>query len=307
MVEIMRVVNKNINIHILEQKSREEFPDTTKQVLWLADTTYSFGPLDITNELKGDSIDRLVWVGLPGITTRTRSYGWGYLEYVDENTLELTHTFAETVQLKEPVIVGNLNNNGLVDVIIATNFYASSKILWYEATDKTGDSFNFKDSIRFSVWNYNDPLLRKMIITNDINGNGYNEILLANSWYMDGLTLYQYYRYYLVEYNPEKDILEIKWTTECSSPPNPNITVWANADLLSSGAGCDCGDIDGDGLEDILINGGRHVEIWKNYGGDIYGKIYEWTDSTYQTLFTLMTVSGAGGQRSGLTPSLVRR
>jgi hypothetical protein len=58
----------------------------------------------------------------------------------------------------------------------------------------------------------------------------------------------------------------------------------ANDYIYVNGGDIDYGDTDGDSMNELVICGGRHIEVWDAVGDNQFERMWEWTDPTYYTI-----------------------
>jgi len=133
--------NDTAHLRIYEQSESTSFFDN---LVWQNDTLYiTIYNLGVTNKLKGDGVDRILGAGIPWLSKPTKAYGWYYYTCVGDNQYEILNTYAESTRVGSAMDIGDINGNGLTDVVVTTP--ESIYIYIYESIDS-------EDTI-FERWN----------------------------------------------------------------------------------------------------------------------------------------------------------
>jgi len=218
----------------------------------------------ITNKLKSDSIDRILGKGIPGISNTVYGNGFYYYECSGDNTYYMK-TFAEsTSTVTEGFEFGDLNGNGFSEVILP--LLNGIDIERHEVANTSADSFVLIDSIP-------EKGASNFLILNDIDGDGNNELLYEDVNYIGGYEVS--YGFDLYEDDNGDGTFDSIWATD--------FVVFTSYDYIFGGD-MDYGDVDGDGQDEFVICGGRHLEVYKSTANNTFEKVYEWTNPEYNTL-----------------------
>ena len=248
--------DKYMHLRILEQSDSTSFFDN---LVWQSDTLYrTVKVLSITNKLKGDGVDRIYGAGIPWLSTPTKGYGWYYFTCTGDNQYEILNTFEESTQIQSAMDIGDIDNDSLTEVVLES--YLKTQIFKYESVSSSDDSFEFTDSIM----TYASPLC--LLILPDIDKDGTNEVaeMLVN--YIGYPTSYK-----CIIFEGTDTIFNRDFEVETDYIYN------FNGDI-------DYGDIDGDSVNELVICGGRHIEVWESTGDNQFERMWEWTDPTYYTI-----------------------
>ncbi len=246
-------------IYLMEQSDSFDLPDS---ITWHSDSFNTFYPMMSTNKLKPDSLDRIAGIGIPGISTTTYGRGFYYYECNGDNSYYMK-TFEESLETSGGFDIGDMDNNGKVDVFIELR--NGFNVIKYEASDSSADTFVIIDSTEVNN-------ISNLLILNDTDGDSKKELLTQKLNYAGGG--FPSYGFDLYEDDNGDGSLDSIWATD--------FNVGTNNDT-DTGGDIDYGDIDGDGNNEIVICGGRHFEVWKSTGNNIYEKIFEWTNPTFTT------------------------
>ena len=250
---------------VYEQSSPVSFFDS---VVWTSDTIYnSVRYLGITNKLKGDGIDRIYGAGIPWLTTPVKGYGWYYLTCTGDNQYEILNTFEESTWFASAMDIGDLNGNGLTDMIITS---PENYLYFYESIDAADDSFIKQDSLTENR-NGADALL----ILPDIDRDGRNEYFEHALKYL----LPPCYGYAIMEDTSGTGVYDTIWRRDFEVMTD---YIWIY------GGDIGYGDIDGDSMNEIVLCGGRHIEVWESTGDNQFEMMWEYTDSTYKTIHSFI-------------------
>ncbi|MDI6699608.1 MAG: FG-GAP-like repeat-containing protein [bacterium] len=255
--------NDTQHLRIYEQSESTSFFDN---LVWQNDTLYTtIYNLGVTNKLKGDGVDRILGAGIPWLSKPTKAYGWYYYTCVGDNQYEILNTYAESTSVGTAMDIGDINGNGLTDVVIKSRV---NYLYIYESTDIMDTFFVKVDSITESGY-----ASEKLLILPDIDRDGVNEIMKYQIDYI-GFWLEPVSYGYLI-YEKRGDIYDTIF--------NRHFEVGTNYNWIYGGDIAYC-DIDGDGINEIVICGGRHLEVWEAIGDNQFKRIWEWTDPTYKTI-----------------------
>jgi hypothetical protein len=252
---ILRISGTNYLL-IKEQIDETSFFDN---MVWQSDTVFkSIYYLGITDKLKGDGVDKIYGAGIPWLSTPTKGYGWYYFTCTGDNQYEILNTFEESTQIQSAMDIGDIDNDSMTEVVLES--YLKTQIYKYESVSSSDDSFEFTDSIM----TYASPLC--LLILPDIDRDGINEVaeMLVN--YIGYPTSYKCIIF------EEKDTIF-----------NRDFEV-ANDYIYVNGGDIDYGDTDGDSMNELVICGGRHIEVWDAVGDNQFERMWEWTDPTYYTI-----------------------
>ncbi len=254
---IWKTLSKRLWVY--EQRDMTSFFDT---VVWTSDTIFkALHYVSITNKLKGDGVDRIYGAGIPWLSTPSKALGWFYFTCIGDNQYEILNTFEENTQIESAMDIGDIDNDSLTEVVLES--YFKTQIFKYESVSSSDDSFEFTDSIM----SYGSTMC--LLILPDIDRDGRNEVeeLLIN--YIDVMWYQVSYKCVIFE---GTDIIF-----------NREFVVGTDYPYLVGGD-IDYGDIDGDGLNELVICGGRHIEVWESTGDNQFERMWEWTDPTYYTI-----------------------
>ncbi|MEJ5307110.1 MAG: FG-GAP-like repeat-containing protein [candidate division WOR-3 bacterium] len=252
---------------IYEQSERTSFFDS---LVWISDTIYkSLHYLGITDKLKHDGVERIYGAGIPWLTTPSKAYGWYYYTCTGDNQYEIRDTFMEETRVGGAMDIGDIDKDGLTDIIITS---PNNYLYFYESADLMDTCFIKKDSLTEGGY---APL--QWLILPDIDDDGVNEIIKSQIYYLQpvvGLAGWVSYGYAIMEDTIGTGVYDTIWSRD--------FLVWTDY-IYSCGGGMDYGDVDGDGGEELVICGGRHIEVWKGIGDNELERIWEWTDPTNYT------------------------
>jgi len=252
--------NDTVHLRIYEQSESTSFFDN---LVWQNDTPYiTIYNLGVTNKLKGDGVDRICGLGIPWLSKPTKAYGWYYYTCIGGNQYEILNTYDESTRVQSAMDIGDINGNGLTDVVLTS---PNNYLYIYESTDMMDTFFVKVDSITEGGY-ASDELL----ILPDIDRDGVKEIMKYQIDYIGYPTSYGY-----LIYEERGGIFDTIF--------NRHFEVMTNF-MYKCGGDIDYGDIDGDGINEIVISGGRHLEVWKAKGDNQFVRIWEWTDPTYYTI-----------------------
>lgn len=249
-------------LYFMEQTDSIDLPDS---ITWHSDTIWeSFYPLVVTNKIKPDSIDRVAGIGIPGLSDASFSYGFYYLDCIGDNTHTIDTFESSSITGHACFDVGDMNENGLPEIIYGLPDIVH--LVRFEAIDTFADSFIVLDTIP-------SDNTENILIIEDTDGDLKQELLQAKVNYSGGGMAS--YGVDIYEDDNGDGRLDSIWATD--------FEVATSNDIL---AGCDIdyGDIDGDGDYEIVVCGGRHFEAWKSTANNTYTKVFEWTNSSYETL-----------------------
>ncbi|MGE3063888.1 MAG: T9SS type A sorting domain-containing protein [bacterium] len=260
----MLLRNPDINtIFIYEQSDNTSFFNT---LTWTSDTVFkSIYNLELTDKLKGDEVDRIFGAGIPWLSTPTKGYGWYYFTCTGDNQYEVLNTFEEDTYCSSNMDIGKLDNDSMTDVVIP--MYGNVK--YFESVSIDDDSFEFISS---KPVDGGIPL--STLILPDIDRDGRNEYMQYCVNYLD-LSGYVSYGYVIMEDTSGTGEYDTIWRRDFNSVTD-YIYVYAG-DM-------DYGDIDGDNVNELVICGGRHIEVWDAVGDNQFERMWEWTDPTYYTI-----------------------
>lgn len=269
-------------IIIKEQSDSTSFFDN---LVWGNDTLYSsIYHVGITDKLKHDGVERIYGAGIPWLTTPSKAYGWYYYTCTGDNQYEIRDTFMEETRVGGAMDIGDIDKDGLTDIIITS---PNNYLYFYESADLMDTCFIKKDSLTEGGY---APL--QWLILPDIDDDGVNEIIKSQIYYLQpvvGLAGWVSYGYAIMEDTIGTGLYDTIWSRD--------FLVWTDY-IYGEGGGVDYGDVDGDGGEEIVLCGGRHIEVWKGIGDNELERIWEWTDPTYYT--TASRISCYDFNRNGI-------
>ncbi|MEO0233941.1 MAG: T9SS type A sorting domain-containing protein [candidate division WOR-3 bacterium] len=249
---------------VYEQSSPTSFFDS---LVWTSDTIHnSCYYIGITNKLKHDGVNRIFGIGIPWLTTQSRAYGWYYYTCTGDNRYELLNTFAESTRSGYAIDIGDIDEDGLTDVIIGLSNY----IYRYESTTIDDDTF-----IRYlETLSEGAGPAEALLILPDIDRDGTNEIMKYQINYLTW-SGYVSYGYFIYEDKNGTGVYDLIWRRDFEV---------ATDYIYTSSGDIDYGDTDGDGLNEFVICGGRHIEVWESIGDNQFEMMWEWTDPTTYTI-----------------------
>lgn len=251
-------------IWLMEQKDSLSFPDS---ITWESDSTMIYcKDIGITNKLKGDGVDRIYGAGIPWLSTASEGYGWFYFTCTGDNQYEILNTFEESTRVAGAMDIGVIDNDSLTDVVITS---PRNYLYFYESVDLIDTNFIKQDSL--TEGGYASEVL---LILPDIDRDGTNEIMKYQINYLD-LTGYVSYGYLIYEDTSGTGVYDTIWKRDF---------VVGTDFIYQHGGDIDYGDMDGDGLNELVICGGRHIEVWESIGDNQFERKWEWTDPTYYTI-----------------------
>ncbi|HAV91900.1 TPA: hypothetical protein DCW38_01800 [candidate division WOR-3 bacterium] len=249
---------------VYEQSTIMSFFDTE---VWASDTIYNcLYYTAVTNKLKGDGVDRIYGAGIPWLSTPTKGYGWYYFTCTGDNQYEILNTFGEDDWIQSAMDIGDIDGEGLTDVVITS---PENYLYFYESEDLTDTNFIKQDSL--TEGGYGSGAL---LILPDIDRDGTKEIMKYQINYLD-ISGYVSYGYLIYEDTSGTGAYDTIWRRDFNS-----VTDY----IYVYGGDIDYGDIDGDSMNELVICGGRHIEVWKSTGDNQFERMWEWTDPTYYTI-----------------------
>jgi hypothetical protein len=251
-----------MHLMILEQIDSTSFFDN---LVWQSDTLYrSVYYLSISNNLKGDGIERIYGGGIPEITTPTNGYGWYYFTCTGDNQYEILNTFAESTRVQSAMDIGDIDGNGLTEMVITS---PENYLYFFESENLSDTTFIKQDSLTEGGYGS-----RALLILPDIDRDGTNEIMKYQLNYLDPPNSYAFIIY---EDTSGTGVYDTIWRRD--------FEVDTDYSLVYAGD-MDYGDVDGDSLNELVICGGRHIEVWESTGDNQFEMSWEYTDPTYNTI-----------------------
>ncbi|MDD3803901.1 MAG: T9SS type A sorting domain-containing protein, partial [bacterium] len=248
-------------IATLEQPDSFSYPTG---ITWMSDTIWQCSSfLGSSNKFRNDSIDIIYGNGNPLLSTPVSSKGWFYMTSTGDDQYELLNTYVPDTVGPRAMDVGDIDNDGACDVMIVMH----GNLLDFEAQDALADSFVIK--WRWSTQDNLSYVPLGLLIYPDIDKDLQQEIGFYSLKY---LSPSHSYVFFLTEDTTGTGKIEIIWEDSI-------LVGYDNMFVFSSNM--TYGDIDGDGLEELVICGGRTVRAYDVLGNDSIVAIWEWTCPTY--------------------------
>jgi len=244
--------------------------------------SYSGRVVSNIGDFNGDGIDDMV-INTPNIWTNEVVYViYGQKDGYSEDTILLNTTYSEGFAIKGPFINGtftsfgsalskaiDLNGDGLGDIVIGAPAFSNSQGIVYVIYGKkghTGDitinqDLSFSSSQGFVILGPRPSQLGYSVgVAGDFNGDGFDDLLIGANWaenYMGAVyVIYgnkgNYANIYLNQTLNSQQVFKIVGSVGSSCPLGTAV----------DGAG----DINGDGIDDILVGVSSCLSVYGLYG-----------------------------------------
>ncbi len=246
-------------VFLLEQPDSFSYPDT---ITWASDTSLAGARWMGFSKFMKDSVDIIYGNGCPGVSNSVGGYGWFYMKCTGDNSYEIYKEFEKDSSVAWMMDVGDVDGDSLCDVVCPMHAY----IKIFEKVPEDPDSYAIV---------MNDHKLDNgvdfTLILPDMDKDGHNEIITG----MDNGGTPCHYWFFIIEDEDGDAVYDTTYRWD----------MYVDTDVFYIvGSDCDWGDVDGDGENELVLCGGRHLEVWKSNGNNSYYKIYEWTNPGYSSL-----------------------